>query len=362
MSQTKILKFIDAVIGSVLLVFLPSSKERPDVDLKTVKRILLIRPGGLGDMVLLSPMAAALCSKFGKPVDVLCEKRNAGAAQMIGLFDRIYLYDRPFELIQCLRQKYDVVIDTEQWHRLSAIIGRISRAPIRIGFDTNDRRKVFTHPVAYSHDDYEVQSFFNLLRPLSGESVVLGPNGPFMTARHEIPKDIKELPEEDRKRLICVAPGASVPERRWGMDKFADVANHFAHKNYRIVLLGSAAEKNVLCRLAKEIKGAVDLSGKTPLPETAAVLKASRLLLTPDSGLLHVARAVGTPTVSLFGAGIEKKWAPRGKRHVVLNKHLPCSPCTKFGYTPKCPIGVQCLVQIGEREVIEAMESLLERE
>jgi len=83
------------------------------------------------------------------------------------------------------------------------------------------------------------------------------------------------------------------------------------------------------------------------------------LLITGDSGVLHIAVGVGTRTVSLFGPGIEKKWAPSGDCHMVLNKGLSCSPCTRFGYTPTCRIGARCLAEITVGEVEDAVIRLL---
>jgi ADP-heptose:LPS heptosyltransferase len=76
---------------------------------------------------------------------------------------------------------------------------------------------------------------------------------------------------------------------------------------------------------------------------------------------MHVAYGVGTPTVSLFGAGIQRKWAPAGGIHIAINKNVPCSPCTKFGYTPKCPYDVRCLSGITVEEVKESVVTLLAR-
>jgi ADP-heptose:LPS heptosyltransferase len=95
--------------------------------------------------------------------------------------------------------------------------------------------------------------------------------------------------------------------------------------------------------------------------ETAAIISQLDLFATGDTGLMHIAYGVGTPTVSLFGAGIQKKWAPIGENHIAINKNLSCSPCTKFGYTPRCPYGVKCLSEITVEEVKEAVLKLLSR-
>jgi len=93
--------------------------------------------------------------------------------------------------------------------------------------------------------------------------------------------------------------------------------------------------------------------------ETAQILSQTKLLLTTDSGIMHLSIAVGTPVVALFGPGIEEKWAPRDGKSIIINKHLPCSPCTRFGYTPPCPYDARCMQEISVNEVKEAINALL---
>ena len=150
-------------------------------------------------------------------------------------------------------------------------------------------------------------------------------------------------------------------ERRWGGDRYGRVAKVLSDKGYEIVILGSDADRRDADRIKEYAGDCIDLTGRTNLRDVAAVLNMSKLLLTADSGLMHIAYAVGTPTVSLFGSGIEKKWAPRGRKHTVLNKHLDCSPCTRFGYTPSCRKKVKCMSLISVEEVLQAAKSTIEK-
>ncbi len=357
-NKIKLLKLIDRVVGAPLISVLPAIK-RTFNTAKKQDRILIIRPGGIGDAVLLLPAIRALKTEFrDSEIDVLCEKRNAGIISLSEDIDRIYLYDKGDGLIRCLRNGYDAVIDTEQWHRLSAVAAYISSAPLRIGFDTNERANLFTHGVPYSHEDYEVFSFFHLIEPLIHSAPEFDPDKPFLGVPAEPPSALSAVREEDG--IISIFPGASVNERRWGGEKFGKAAGILRDKGYKIAVLGSRAEMADAAIIKKNVE-CIDLVGRTNLRDTALALKMSRLLLTADSGLMHIAYAVGTPTVSLFGAGMEKKWAPRGQRHVVLNRRLPCSPCTKFGYTPRCRRKVECLSSISVDEVITAIEDILDK-
>lgn len=127
-----------------------------------------------------------------------------------------------------------------------------------------------------------------------------------------------------------------------------------------MVVVGGGRDREVGEAILVGCKG-LNLAGVTLLAETAAVLQRSSLLVTGDSGILHMAVGLKVPTVSLFGPGIAAKWAPRGEKHIVLNKNLPCSPCTRFGSTPPCPEGGRCIQEIAVEEVAEAVSMLLQR-
>jgi lipopolysaccharide heptosyltransferase II len=357
MNKITLLKSVDKIVGRLLVSLLGKKTQIPETDFHNFNTILIIRPGGIGDAVLLLPAIRALKSHFSDVgIDILCEKRNAGIFSLTEDINHVYLYDRDLELFKCLRNNYDVVIDTEQWHRLSAVVAFFTKAPVRIGFDTNERRKLFTHAVPYSHDSYEVYSFFHLIESITDIASVFNPDEPFVTIREAIPSRL--LPNTGRE-IIAVFSGASVAERRWGGEKYGLLAKALQDKGYQVVILGSTADGDEAARIKEIAPEAVNLTGMTSLREAAVILKHGRLLITADSGIMHIAYAVGTPTVSIFGSGIEKKWAPVGKDHIVLNKHLACSPCTRFGYTPQCMNNIECLASVSVEEVVKAAETIL---
>jgi len=359
MNKIKVLKMIDRIAGKFLISFLGDRVNADKYVIPDLKSILVIRPGGIGDAVLLLPAINTLKTTLPHiNIDILCEKRNAGIFEFSDSVKNIFLYDRDFELFRCLRKRYDAVIDTEQWHRLSAIVAHIIKSPIKIGFDTNERRKLFTYKIPYNHEDYEVYSFLNLIKPLINISPQFNPNIPFINIKEVFPSNFLR---DNTKKLVAIFPGATVIERKWGGDKYGMLAKALENRGYNIVILGSNADRKEAEKIKKHAQSSIDLTGKTSLKEVAVVLKYSSLLITADSGIMHIAYGIGTPTVSLFGSGIEKKWAPQGENHIILNKHLPCSPCTKFGYTPPCPNNFNCMNFISVDEVISASERILHK-
>ena len=353
-----LMKLFDAAIGRVVasIILVPAQRKSPSI----ISTILIIRPGGIGDAVLLVTAISSVKKAYHQArITILAERRNAGVFSLVPGVDEVLCYDQPREFLHALRCSYDVVIDAEQWHRLSAVVARIAEAPVKIGFDTNKRRRMFTHPIPYSHNDYEAVSFAHLLKPLGIEAGGVEMGTPFLFVPGIATEKAAGLLESlHNESLVTLFPGASIPERRWGADNFRQVAKMLSIFGIKIVVVGGEEDR----QQGEVIVGGglgLNLAGLTSLPETAAVIQKSSLLLSGDSGVLHIAVGLGIPTVSLFGPGNVKKWAPRGERHIVINKELSCSPCTVFGTTPPCPNNTRCMSDITVDEVVNAVTMLL---
>ena len=354
------MKLLDAAVGRIAAFVFPApSRMQPPTKIAS---LLLIRPGGIGDAVMLATAINSLRKTFPSAhVTILAEKRNEGIFPLIPGVDKLLCYDRPREFLQAFCCAYDVVIDTEQWHRLSAVVARFVSAPVKIGFDTNERRRMFTHLIPYSHDDYEAVSFAQLLVALGIGAEVAEMGVPFLSIPDaaSFKADILLASLFDVP-FVALFPGASIPERRWGGERFRYLAEALSFIGIKIVVVGGK-EDAILGEVITDGGLGLNLAGITSLPETAAVIQRSSLLLSGDSGVLHIAAGLGVPAVSLFGPGRAKKWAPQGEHNAVINKELPCSPCTTFGNTSPCPDNIRCMRDITVDEVVNAVTTLLTR-
>lgn len=359
-TKIPILKRLDNLLGLPLVnVSYLFIKPKRDPALHPC-RFLIIRPGGIGDAVLLIPAILAVKKAFPDAiVDILAERRNEEVFSLCPQVGRVFHYDTPKELIAAVRGKYDVVIDTEQWHRLSAVVARLTRAPLSIGYGTNERKKLFTYPLPYSHDDYEVYSFLNLVFPIIGK-VEFNQEEPFLVVPAESFEKVEPLFSPLKgKRIVTIFPSGSIRERQWGSKRFHEVAGFLSRQGCGIVVVGGKGDVSQGCEIVAGLPNAVNLTGELSLCETAAVLKETALLISGDSGIMHIAYGLGVKTLALFGPGIEKKWAPRVSNSVIINKRLECSPCTRFGYTPKCNKDAECMKLITVDEVFKKATELL---
>jgi lipopolysaccharide heptosyltransferase II len=328
------------------------------------RRALVIRPGGIGDAVLFLPMLTELRRAWPQAeIDLLVEKRNAGVVRGLGLVDRVLLYDRfPGGLPHALAARYDVVIDTEQYHRASAIVAFLTRAPRRIGFGTNVRRRLLTDALPYDQSVYEARSFLELARRATGREPRWDPEQPFLPLDPEAVRFAAQAlqPLGDRPR-VAIHPGASIPERRWPPERYAEVAAQLAAQGVGIAVLGGSEDVKAAAAIAERLAGqpAVNLAGKSTLAQAAAIVAQVDVYVSADTGVLHLAYAVGTRTVHLFGPGVLSKWGPPGHRFRSIAADAPCSPCTVYGYTPPCNQGNVCMLRIEPARVVrEVLEQL----
>ncbi len=350
----KFLKAVDYFVGFLLASILPRQKVQATLP-KSIHRILIIRPGGVGDAVFLLPILKELKTR-GMDIDVLCEMRNAEIFSSQGY--QVFFYNQFKSLNQILKNTYDIVIDTEQWHYVSAIIGYFTRSGYRVGFATRPlRTKLFNKPVSYGDNDYELDNFKRLF---DGLVPVRGPINDINDCFH-VPDSIKIWASQQiPNKSVTIFLGASIAIRRFSHEQLLLMAHNFLEKSYYLVLLGGKDVESMAQRLIRAINDPriLNFVGKISLMQSAGLIQTSQKFIGPDSGLMHLACAVGTSVVAIFGPGNLIKWGPQGNKHKIVTENVLCSPCTRFGYTiPICGGRYQCVRELNVLSIIEAIEN-----
>ena len=373
-SRTTCLKVIDATVGLCLCKVLGRLRRilhRPvraaDPSPEKCRRILIIRPGGIGDMLVLLPLLHRIREAMPQStIDIVCEKRNFEVLKLAGFENQAILYDsNPVGLVRRLiSTDYDVAIDTEQFHNFSALFACLSGAPVRIGFKINPARlALYTHLINYDMEGHESLQFARLLGPLG-----LRPQGESpATILPNVPCRIAEPVERELARLsslgpvIALCPGSRNHYKRWSATKFKELIARLTRKGCTIALVGGREDLTAAGSLLDGIPEkdrAISCVGTLKLAELATLLQRVSLFVGCDSGLAHLAGALGRPTVVLFGPSDPKKWAVHGAEHTALCKNLSCQPCSVFGYVKPCH-DVSCIANITVNEVTTACEKLL---
>ncbi len=162
----------------------------------------------------------------------------------------------------------------------------------------------------------------------------------------------------DGRPLIGMNPGATYGLAKcWPVDRFGELGKRIAHhRKASVLLLGKKEEGSITQAVLRQIgDGGVDLTGKTGLLQLAAILEHCRLLVTNDTGTMHVAAAVGTPVAAIFGPTDPVTTGPRGEGHAIVRREVDCSPCLKR----VCPTDHACMQKITVDEVEAVVDERL---
>lgn len=268
----------------------------------------------------------------------------------------------PNEIVAFRRRRYDMAIDLQGLLR-SGLFSLMTGAPVRAGF-ANGREGspwCYTDRITVPSDRaHAVERYLYLLQELG-----VPMRGPitFPLPRWEEAEGWTErLWTEEGIRAeetVCVIhPTAGRAVKRWPAERFAELADWLAlQRGYRVVLIAGQAHLPEIFQLRRLTRcRPIDLAGGTSLPQLVALLRKASVLITNDSGPMHLSAAVGTPVVAIFGPTDPGKTGPYGSGHVVLKKDVDCSSCSR----DCCTKGSACLTAIGVDEVCHAVEAQME--
>jgi heptosyltransferase-2 len=339
-----------------------------------VNRILVRGVNWVGDTVLSYPAVQQLKTLFPKShLAILVPSYLVDLWKTFPYVDEIIPFQKKggigsiwedVNLSQSLKERnFDLAVILPRSFR-SAFHIYLARIPIRIGYRSEGRSLFLTHGVRRKKEilhGHRVHYYQKLIEPLGKIESSFSPQ---IFLREEDRKwadrALKDLGILDGTPLVGMNPGATYGLAKcWHPDRFGELGKRFAEKwQGRILLFGKEEERPIIYEILRHLgKKGVDLAGKTGLLQLAALLERCALLVTNDTGTMHVATAVGTPVVALFGSTPPLTTGPWGEGHVVLKKDVPCSPCWKR----ICPTDHRCMELITVDEVEEVVDQQLRR-
>jgi heptosyltransferase-1 len=249
---------------------------------------------------------------------------------------------------------FDLVIDLQGLLK-SAIWVALARSPRKLGYDgtrEGSYRVLNERLPPFDREAHAVWRYLNLAHHLGAP---VGP--PRFRLGLGAKVDISHLlPDNIRRGLVVLHPGARWPSKLWPPASWAGLASWLSRKRgFQVVITGSAGDGGLAAEILQLGRySAINLTGRTTLPELTAVLRRARLLVTPDTGALHLAAALGTRTVALFGPTAPWRTGPFGEGHEILRLGLDCSPCFKR----RCR-EPRCLTELTPETVQAACEKIL---
>lgn len=308
----------------------------------TPQRILVIKLRHHGDMLLTTPAINALHQRYPQAkIDVLLYKETRPMLEAHPAINRLFIIDRQWKkegawqhirhewhlLKQIRRQKYDLVINlADQWR--SALLTLFSAANVRIGFDYDKRQSFFWR---MAHPTRVATTHFDKLHTAEQNLLALSPLGMATTgaqaSMHYHDEDWQHVQSALQskgvsKPWVVIQPTSRWVFKCWTDEKFAALLEALASPNYQLVLT-SAPDKYELQMIANIMalsknKQAISLAGELSLPQLAALIDHSRLFIGVDSAPMHMAAALDTPCIALFGPTKLTQWRPWGKNNRVI--------------------------------------------
>ena len=312
-------------------------------------RTLVVNTARLGDVVMMTPLLEALrphCERLTvvtAPIGaellidhevwpLLKRPRARGLVALAKMIGR--LRDQPF----------DLAIAAHRSTRTAALIAA-SGAARSVGFENARRAFWYSDRVAWDADAHQVDRYLALLEPLG----IAAPS-----------RQPSLLAASERGDYLCLAPGASRASKCWPIEHYAGLVRALTDRGHRIVVTGGADERELGAQLGRLSPLCDDRTGATTIAELTELLAGARLFIGNDSGTGHLAAAVGTPVVSIFGPTEPSQgYSPIGPDVRTVGLELDCRPCHHTG-PRSCPQGHhRCMNDLALTTVLDAVDGAL---
>lgn len=336
-------------------------------------RVLVVGPAWIGDTVIAHSLFQLIRARLGQPLDVLAPAwtlpllaRMPEVAEAIAApfeHGRLHLLRR-LRLARMLKGRGYTRAFILPNSLKSALVPFLARIPRRTGFVgelryglINDARRLDESAARLM-----AQRYVSLLQdpgepPLAARDI---PAPRLKASRNSVNETLDKLALDRHRPALALCPGAEYgPAKQWPAPHFAEVAKHYHERGHTVWVLGSEKDRPVAREVERSCGGGRCrvLAGRTTLAEAIDLLSAAALVVSNDSGLMHIAAALGRPLVAVFGSTDPDCTPPVGEHtRIVRRQDLPCSPC----FRRRCPLGhLACLRELPPGDVIDASEKLL---
>ncbi|MFH1849067.1 MAG: glycosyltransferase family 9 protein [archaeon] len=363
------MRFIDRVAGIPICYLLSKGRGEKRPLPNKVRTIALIKMWGIGSIVLASPLMNAVRESFPRArIIFVSMKSNQGLYDRNRMFDeRLYIdTGNPLSFLLTTQrviaylkeQRIDLLLDLEPIARFTTIITALAGPKFSIGFETGEQSRIslYDATVPYRNDIHITDTFLQM-------ADLLGLRHSKGLIRPSITKKIKEKINGLLDRpFIVINPNVSqmVPERKWPAENFSELADHLMEKGRTVVLTGSHEDTENADRVIRRMKHVpVNLTAKLSLSELGYLLQKADLLITNDSGPLHIAEAVGCRSVSFFGPESPTLYGPKNGK--VFYKETDCSPCISINTAKRvrCKKNARCIKEITLEEVTRCVDEMI---
>lgn len=349
------------------------------------KRVLIINPFGIGDILFSTPLVTALKKEFsGCNIGYICNIRTEEILVTNPDIDEVFVFERDEyrELweksrIECIKKfylfwreirkrRFDITIDLSLGREYAFLCWLVGIKERR-GFNYKGRGRFLTHKIPFGgfNDKPVGEYYLGLinLRPDKIETVLL----PTYGDRERIDNFFKQSGIAERDVLIGIAPGGGAAfgkvkahYKRWAPEKFAELAERVIGLGVSPILLWGPGEENLVEFIQDKINNGVLIAPKTSIREMAVLMKRCKLVICNDGGMLHIAVSQGVPTISIFGPTDEKVYGPYppSEKHIVIKSNVHCRPCYRRFKLSECNTK-ECMEDISVETIFSTIRGKL---
>src|SRR5689334_2368155 len=347
------------------------------VSASEIKRVVVRGTNWVGDSVMTLPALRALRRVLPEAKITLVVRPSArGIFADVDFVDEVFVYDRRNVLsvvpqIKAWRQRqFDLAVLFQNAFE-AALIPFLAGVPLRLGYATEARQALLTHPLAlpeWRSSRHEVFYYLYLITAL--EQLLFGtseiceavPDASLQiseTRKSEAEDLLRAYGVREGEAIVALCPGSiNSRAKRWPAEAYAALADRLIESQRQVLLIGSADEADVTREVTSRMQqNPIVLTGKTSLNQITAVLSLVDLVVTNDTGPAHIAAALGRPTLVIFGPTNPLTTRPFAPETEILRHPPDCAPCM----LRDCPIDHRCMTAITVDEVFEQSHALLKR-
>ncbi len=330
--------------------------------IKNPKKILIVKPSALGDIIHTLPVLALLYKSFPETdIHWIVAKGLHEVLENHPMIAKLWVIDKnkwkklgavkeTFAEITALKrglkqEGFDVVIDLQGLLR-TGLISKFTGSKYRIGFKKarEGASMFYTHKVDIDWENiHAVDRYLKLLEPL--ECQIDKAEFPFAPFEENIPL-LQELPE----KYIVMAPSAGKEANRWPASRFGELASRL---NFPSVIVSNKADAEIADELVETSNGkAISIAGRTSIKELVAIIKKAQYFISNDTGPMHIAAALNVPVFAIFGPANPVRTGPYGDIHTIISTDAECAPC----YAKKKNCNWKCLKDLTVDMVYEIIK------
>ena len=347
------------------------------VQANEIKRVVVRGTNWVGDSVMTIPALRALRRILPEARITLVLRPSAkGIFADVDFIDEVLVYDRRnalsvfSQIKEWKRRRFDLAVLFQNAFE-AALIPFFAGVPLRLGYATESRQALLTHPLAlpdWRASRHEVFYYLYLVTAL--EQLLFGSS----EICEQVPDASLEISDARRAEaenllrsygvradepVVALCPGSiNSRAKRWPADAYAALADRLMESGRQVLLIGSADETDVSTEVTQGMRQRpIVLTGKTSLDQITAALSLVDLVVTNDTGPAHIAAALGRPTLVIFGPTNPLTTRPFAPEAEILRHPPDCAP----GMLRDCPIDHRCMTAISVEEVFEHSHALLKR-